>query len=339
MGRPRKRRLISDEDEQPADQEAATVAVVPPVDEDNDNDGDWFEGRGIFSPLMPNVRTQQWPALEEVPEPCHLRTTSEAPPSSHTVPELTESSDSASSINGSGHTSQSMTSTPGADFSMPSPTVTSPPSSCACLSSMYLSLSNLQSMTDLSFPGSLHKLRQSISCAWNVLHCPLCPLTYLTGFQNVQLLGMFMVSVAERYSKVLAAIDAEAEDAAATGRTMSFRMGDLQMGTSHLHSADPSLCMAQICVDLDPRQWRMLVRRVVKGEIMGTTQHCCPSFMALIEGMITRQETWHKIGPPKDYPRPFTEEELEMIKNPSTMKGCLSMVHEARKIIEHMTFD
>ncbi|KAF2222948.1 hypothetical protein BDZ85DRAFT_281988 [Elsinoe ampelina] len=339
MGRPRKRRLVSEEDKGSASEPVVATAERP-VDEDNDNDGDWFEGRGIFSPLMPNVRSQPWPALDDVPAACRMHP--EHPPSvppTTAVPELTESCDSASSTNGSGATSQSMTSTPAADFSMPSPAESATPTTCACLSSMYLSLSTLQTMNDFTFPGSLHKLRQSISCAWNVLHCPLCPLTYLTGFQNVQLLGMFTVSVAERYSKVLAAIDKEAEDAIAEGRTKSFRMGDLQMGTSHLHSSDPKLCMAHMCLDLDPRQWRQLVRRVVKGEIMGTAQHCCPSFMTLIDGMITRQENWHKIGPPADYPRPFTEEELEMIKNPKTMKGCLTMVFEAKKIIEHMTFD
>ncbi|PNS19794.1 Transcription-associated protein 1 [Sphaceloma murrayae] len=337
MGRPRKRRAV---DEANVVQTPAPVAIdaeVPADASDTDHDGNYFEGRGIFSPLMPNVRTSPWPALDEVPSES-LHVPSHALANASSVPELTES-DSASSTNGSGHRSESIASTPGRERHNGPLQASLTATSCVCLSSMYLSLSSLQAMSDFSFPGSLHKLREAISCAWTVLHCPTCPTAYLTGFQNVQLLGMFMVSTAERYSKIVAAVDAEAEAAIATGRTKSFRMGDLQGSNSHLHSNDPNFCMAAISLDLDPRQWRTLVRRVIRGEIWGAAHVCCPAFMTLIDGMFARQDEWHRHAQITDFPRPFTEEERLQSKDPNTKKICLTMVYEAKKIIEHMSLD
>ncbi|PSK37464.1 hypothetical protein B9Z65_2206 [Elsinoe australis] len=355
MGRPRKRRLVSEDDQTGALQpepESTTAHITEPVvangdsveaQGDPDDIGDWFEGGGIFSTLLPKVRASPWPALEEVPAVCRTALRSKDAVSSTTsVPELTESPDTASSSNGSGPQSHSVTSTPRGDPNSESPHESITLTGCACLSSMYLSLSSLQDMKDFSFPSSLHKLREAISGAWNVLHCPLCPKTFLTGFQNIQLLGMFMMSAAERYSKILTAINAETEDAISTGRKMSFRMADLQGSNSHLHTFDPNHCLGDICLDLEPHQWQLLVKKVVKGEIWGPAHACCPAFMTLSDGMIARQEKWHINRPNMDYPRPYPEcmqAQQAQIDNPETKHLCLAMVYEARKIIEHMALD
>lgn len=212
-------------------------------------------------------------------------------------------------------------------------------SSCACLSSMYLCMSTLQNMVDFSFPSALFTIRQSIRTAWGVLHCPTCPRVYFTAFQNVQLLGMFMVGIAERYCKVLAAVDAEEQKALGEQRTLTFRVGDLQGSNSHLHAADPELCMAHFNVDLLPSQWRKLVKGVIKGEVKGGPVDCCPSFQSLLNGMQSRQERWHMTVPPYKCPRPWTAEEIAMVHNKDHVSDCLRMVVEARKIIDHMQFD
>lgn len=103
MGRPRKRRLVAEDDQTDALQpepESTTAHTTEPVvangdsveaQGDPDDTGDWFEGGGIFSTLLPKVRASPWPALEEVPAVCRTALRSKDAVSSTTsVPELTE---------------------------------------------------------------------------------------------------------------------------------------------------------------------------------------------------------------------------------------------------------
>lgn len=95
IGRPRKRRLV--EDDEPLQLEVENVATpktgdhlgvwslppsnLPPAwDED---DGQWFDGRGFGTPLMPEITPNPWPPLSHFGSGEH-----QDAPSSNAVPEL-----------------------------------------------------------------------------------------------------------------------------------------------------------------------------------------------------------------------------------------------------------
>ncbi|KAI6966912.1 hypothetical protein KC327_g5087 [Hortaea werneckii] len=74
-----------------------------------------------------------------------------------------------------------------------------PPPSCACLSTLYLTLSTLQphqspsSPSSPSFPHTLVPLRKAMQTATSILTCPICPQKFLSAMQNTQLLGTLLV--------------------------------------------------------------------------------------------------------------------------------------------------
>lgn len=70
---------------------------------------------------------------------------------------------------------------------------------CACLSAIYLALNELSAMQTLSFPSSLVQLRGAVSTGWDALGCRYCPKRFLTGVQNVQLLGLLLKRGREIY--------------------------------------------------------------------------------------------------------------------------------------------
>ncbi|KAF2153105.1 hypothetical protein K461DRAFT_312575 [Myriangium duriaei CBS 260.36] len=229
-------------------------------------DGNWFQGRGFGSPLMPDLHISSWPSLDEAGSMCEHSSDRGKCSNASTNPTTADSSNTPLTAE-----SDQNDRTPSLPHDSSHDVAndvmyTNVPTGCACLSAMYLELSALQSMTDFSFPSACHQLRKAISTACGVLNCEQCPKSFFTGFQNIQLLGLFMMCTAERYTKVLAAVDAEAQKALDANETRSFRMGDLQGSNSHLHTHDPEICLASVQIDLKPHQWRSLVKRVIKGE-------------------------------------------------------------------------
>ncbi|KAI7162831.1 hypothetical protein KC349_g1706 [Hortaea werneckii] len=93
-----------------------------------------------------------------------------------------------------------------------------PTPSCACLSTLYLTLSTLQQQPPLpsspdpphSFPQTLLPLRTAMQTATSILTCPYCPQKFLSAMQNTQLLGTLLVCIAERFRGVVEGIEAEA---------------------------------------------------------------------------------------------------------------------------------
>ncbi|KAI7287467.1 hypothetical protein KC345_g477 [Hortaea werneckii] len=92
-----------------------------------------------------------------------------------------------------------------------------PPPSCACLSTLYLTLSTLQqqqpqspsSSSSPSFPHTLVPLRKAMQTATSILTCPICPQRFLSAMQNTQLLGTLLVCLAERFRGVVEGIEGE----------------------------------------------------------------------------------------------------------------------------------
>lgn len=189
---------------------------------------------------------------------------------------------------------------------------TGPLPTCACLSTLYLTLSNLSTMdSTFSFPTALHPLREAMSTASQVISCEVCPIRFITGLQNVQLLNALLMSLAERFSRVLTSITTEAKTLESHNalappseqKSKAFRLADLST-PGHLHTGGLH-CAAAFSLSFSPAEWRSMAKKVVRAEVYGPQDGnpCCPYLLGLITQMEKRQDRWHKAPPPQDYPR------------------------------------
>ena len=216
-----------------------------------------------------------------------------------------------------------------------------PPSlvpSCACLSTMYLTLSSLQTLDPLQtpFPFGLHPLRSAMQTAADVLSCEECPQRFISAIQNTQLIGTLLMSIAERFGKVLDAITTEAERAEAAGERKTFRLADLNTSTSHLHTGGIG-CAAAFHVDLSPAEWRALAKKVVRAEVQGAGagNECCVCFDGVIGVMEKRQDLWHNRPYPADFPKDSrTGLPMGGRHIPQEEHMCLKSVKYARRLME-----
>jgi hypothetical protein len=194
-----------------------------------------------------------------------------------------------------------------ADFSAPDQ-----PPTCACLSTLYLTLSNLATMDPaFSFPTALHPLREAMSVASQVLSCPTCPTRFITGLQNVQLLNALLMSLAERFSRILTSITTEATSleqhnasaSASEQKSKLFRLADLST-PGHLHTGGLG-CAAAFSLSFTPAEWRSMAKKVVRAEVHGPSDgtNCCAYLLGLVTAMEKRQDQWHKMPPPTDFPK------------------------------------
>lgn len=238
------------------------------------------------------------------------------------------------------------------------------PPTCACLSTLYLTLSNLATMDPaFSFPTALHPLREAMSTATQVLSCPTCPTRFITGLQNVQLLNALLMSLAERFSRVLTSITTEATSleqhnasaSASEQKSKLFRLADLST-PGHLHTGGLG-CAAAFSLSFTPAEWRSMAKKVVRAEVHGPSDgtNCCAYLLGLITAMEKRQYHWHKHPPPMDFPkdssgnmmsRSFTAGEgagghaAEGHGSPAHEEGehlCLKMLEGTRRMVD--TFD
>lgn len=348
MGRPKKRRLNSSDAELALPEGLGIADNELEIDFITNGmlDGD-REGPGFGRPLMPDLDNHEWPAHHvwdgqqqdlDLPLPAgaalpgltdgyeysDLR--------SSVLTDLCRSSDSTLSNVQSGSPTNVATPT-GANASLPEV-------KCACLSTMYLSLSTLQSMPDSRYPTSLHTLRDAISTAWDVLHCVECPRRFLTGMHNVHLLGVFLFSIAERYAKVLDGIDDEEARASAKNEMKTFRLDDLTSASSHLHSTESTVSMRSFTMDLAPAEWRSLAKKVVKAEVLGTSDGCCPCLVQVIDQLEARQHRWHENPPAEDLRASMQIQQImDANKRNDGDPVCMKLAVEARHLVQRMTFE
>jgi hypothetical protein len=201
--------------------------------------------------------------------------------------------------------------TPSGQTNLPQPTDRMP--TCACLSTLYLTLSNLATMDpSFSFPTALHPIREAMSTASQVISCPICPTRFITGLQNVQLLNALLMSLAERFSRILTSISNEAEALALYNtsappteqKSKPFRLADLS-APGHMHTGGLG-CAAAFSLSFTPAEWRSMAKKVVRAEVHGPPDgsDCCPFLLGLITTMEGRQGRWHNNMPClEDYPK------------------------------------
>ncbi|KAK4634807.1 hypothetical protein CLAFUW4_00919 [Fulvia fulva] len=213
--------------------------------------------------------------------------------------------------------------------------------SCACLSTMYLTLTSRQSMdTSFTFPFSLHPLREAMQAAATVLSCEECPMRCISAIQNTQLLGTLLMSIAERFSKLLDHISSESVRATLAGETKKFRLADLNTSISHLHAGGLG-CQAAFSVNLSPEEWRSMCKKVVRAEVHGPSDvnDCCPYLLGLATQLEERQNRWHAGPPPEDFPHNMQARPVgQSVITPKEDRLCLKMVHYSQKLAEGLDF-
>lgn len=191
-------------------------------------------------------------------------------------------------------------------------------------------------MQDFTFPFSLHLLREATGTAWTVVQCQYCPSSSITAIQNVHMLGILLLSIVERYGKVLLAVEVEEARATDTKETKSFRIGDMTQANSHLHTGEAFGCPGSITLELNPAEWRGLTKKLIKAEVSSTTNTCCPGLMSVIDSLIRRQNRWHENLPARDVNdvmKAYRQQTDDV--NPV----CLVMVEQAKALAGLLNFE
>ncbi|PVI02044.1 hypothetical protein DM02DRAFT_317477 [Periconia macrospinosa] len=182
--------------------------------------------------------------------------------------------------------------TPPQSTNIPTETTPSDTGPCSCLSLMYLTVSDLQTITNFSFPQVVPRLRSAITAASTILHCPICPKQPFAAIQNVQSLSALLSAIAERYHRVLTEIATAAERAEAAGEKKSFRVGDNSPENRHLHTGTPD-CPMGFDIELAPKDWSRMCKAALKTEVLGGGKYQTP-LVKLLDEMEERQHRWHE---------------------------------------------
>jgi len=163
---------------------------------------------------------------------------------------------------------------------------------CSCLSAMYLTVTDLQSINNFTFPAVVPRLRHALTTASNIVNCPKCPSDTFSAIQNIQCLNSLLSALGQRFHNVLAEIDAEARRCESTGTKKSFRIGDNNPENMHLHTGSPD-CPMSYNVELEPKEWKRLAKKMLRTEVEGGGSNPTP-LMAVIEQLESRQVIWHQ---------------------------------------------
>lgn len=208
---------------------------------------------------------------------------------------------------------------------------------CACLSSLYITLDNLRSMESFDFASGLYRLRNALSTADSCIDCQVCPARFLTATQNAQLLGTLLLNVSERYNTVLKTINSEARQAEEMEQLKVFHIGGVGVSESenpHIRSiAGPS---EPLVLEVPPLEWRRLAKKVVMAEVYGTSDTSRTSFMSVLTTLEQRQDLWHKQEPTEDCPNP--DRRRRQMHHGDEAPMCLVLAREARKLVDLFDF-
>ncbi|OQO12147.1 hypothetical protein B0A48_02787 [Cryoendolithus antarcticus] len=186
--------------------------------------------------------------------------------------------------------------------------------SCACLSSLYLSLSSLASLPSNSLLQALPALATALASAQSALLCPHCPTRLITNVQNTQVLSTLLTSLASAFMELLAKVDDRAARVAACS-SASYNCAD---ASRHDRSNEDSRRMAA----------KLPIFALVWGTLCPSCQnpHNLPSYssdgtsypptlMSLVHGLKNRQDRFHAVcaevgGPYVDARAPGEREHL-----------------------------
>ena len=185
--------------------------------------------------------------------------------------------------------------TPSSAYPTPPQTNGANGTSCTCLPNLYVTLSDLGTTKEWSFPMSVHKLKTAMQTSDAVLKCQICPYESTTAMQNLMLLTTLLTTVTDCYRKILKSIDVQAAKAEESGDTIQYRMGDSNPEKWHLHTGTND-CPMGINVDLDASEYKMLARKVIRADVHGAKNSPMGqiSVVGLVDRLEQRQQEWHK---------------------------------------------
>lgn len=155
-----------------------------------------------------------------------------------------------------------------------------PNSACPCLSSIYLALDSLTSVTD-NLLVSINITRKASKAAHDVISCPVCslPLTEdplaippIQSTQNMFLLSALLSSLSNAYARLLEVVDTTVAEATSESRNIHFSFRGLGGVWSQIACSDAGNCMLSRGInetDLPPQLWRLAMRAVLRYEIYG----------------------------------------------------------------------
>ncbi|KAL6708517.1 hypothetical protein ACN47E_002780 [Coniothyrium glycines] len=172
-----------------------------------------------------------------------------------------------------------------------SPLDPSNPGPCTCLSQMYLTLTDLQSIQSFAFPQIILPLRKAMSTLSDLIHCPQCPKDPFNAIQNTQSIVSLFKAIVERFSKALLAVDLEATHLDATGSKKPFRIGDNNPALSHLHTGTLD-CPMGFNIELEGKDWSKIAKTALKTEVHGGGSNPRP-LLDLLTQAEARQQRWH----------------------------------------------
>jgi hypothetical protein len=130
-----------------------------------------------------------------------------------------------------------------------------------------------------------------MSALSDLIHCPHCPKESFSAIQNVQSIVAVFKAVVERFNKVLLEVDREATRLEDAGQKKPYRIGDNNPALFHLHTGTLD-CPMGFNIELEPRDWRRLVKTALKTEVYGGGSNTRP-LLDLVKESEGRQERWH----------------------------------------------
>ncbi|KAI9699106.1 MAG: hypothetical protein M1836_003295 [Candelina mexicana] len=212
--------------------------------------------------------------------------------------------------------------------------------SCACLDTLYLTLSSLQpyaaSSKTLMFPLPLLPMRKAIGTGYSVLRCPRCPSVFASSMQNLMLLGTLLQLLAVCFSNMLQSIDREAAALSAERGKRKFRMGDMSDGTAGMHTGTLDCPMA-FEVELTASEWRTMAKKVVLHDLRGPDGK--GGLMGLLNSMEERQKERHRSQSRYEDGNEVACKLMSQVAPPNGDYTCLRIMDHARKVIEAVDID
>ncbi|XP_014554593.1 hypothetical protein COCVIDRAFT_17657 [Bipolaris victoriae FI3] len=163
---------------------------------------------------------------------------------------------------------------------------------CTCITTTWMVLTELQAVTAFDFPQVVIPLRNAMSALANIISCPQCPKEPFNAIQNIQSIVSLMKAIVQRFNKVLLEVDREAARLEEAGQRKPYRIGDNNPALSHLHTGTAD-CPMGFDIELEPKDWRRLVKTALKAEVYGRGSNPWP-LLDLVKKSEMRQEEWHK---------------------------------------------
>ncbi|CAI9633704.1 unnamed protein product [Alternaria burnsii] len=162
---------------------------------------------------------------------------------------------------------------------------------CSCLTTTWLTLTELQAVVTFHFPQVVLPLRKAMTSLSELIHCKQCPRESYSAIQNVQSIVSVMKAVVERFNKVLIEVDREALRLEETGQKKPYRIGDNNPALQHLHTGTLD-CPMGFNIEIEGKDWKKLVKTALKTEVYGGGSNPRP-LLDLVKESEARQESWH----------------------------------------------